>query len=76
MKRVFLLWHTHLKSDGEEDDKLIGVYESQEAAQSAIDRVGSQPGFIDHPSGFQIEPHTIGVDGWTEGFVKVTSKLE
>jgi homoserine kinase type II len=63
-------------SDGEEDDKLIGVYESQEAAQCAIDRVGSQPGFAAHPSGFHIEPHTLGVDSWTEGFVEVISKQE
>jgi hypothetical protein len=76
MKRVFLLWHTHLMSDGEEDDKLIGVYESHDAAQQAIGRVGGQPGFVQNPTGFLIEPHTLGADSWTEGFVEVITKLE
>jgi len=76
MNRVFLLWHTHTKFDGAEDNKLVGVYDSQEDAQQATDRVGGQPGFVEHPSGFHIEPYTVGVDSWTEGFVEVTQKQE
>jgi hypothetical protein len=74
MNRVFLLWHTHLRADGTEDHKLVGVYESHENAQQAIDRVGGQPGFAEHLSGFHIDPYTVGVDSWPEGFVEVTQK--
>jgi len=38
MNEAFLLWHVHELSDGEDDEKLIGVYRTEEDAQSAIEQ--------------------------------------
>jgi hypothetical protein len=69
---VFLLWHVHAFDDGEEDEKLIGVYSSREEAEAAIERVKGQPGFVDAPEGFGIDPYMVNEDHWTEGYVTVT----
>ena len=37
---VFLLWHVHETGDGQEDEKLIGVYRTRDDA-AAIQRVGA-----------------------------------
>jgi homoserine kinase type II len=54
-----------------DDEKLIGVYESQDAAQAAVERLRVQPGFRDTPEGFQIHRYEINRDHWTEGYVTV-----
>jgi hypothetical protein len=69
---VFLLWHVHELTDGEEDAKLIGVYASAEDAERAKQRVANQPGFRDLPEGFQVSRYEVGQDHWTEGYVTVT----
>ena len=70
---VFLLWHVHAFDDGEEDEKLIGVYSTREKAEAAIGRLKDQPGFVDVPEGFGIHPYVIDKDtSWTEGYVTVT----
>jgi homoserine kinase type II len=74
MDEVFLLWHVHELSDGDDDEKLIGVYRTEDEAQAAIERVGQQPGFVDHPEGFQTCPYQLNSDNWTEGFVTVYPK--
>ncbi|HEX8649481.1 MAG TPA: hypothetical protein VF708_01475 [Pyrinomonadaceae bacterium] len=52
----------------EEDEKLIGVYSTQEKAEGAIDRLRVQPDFVDVPEGFGIYPYTVDKDtDWTEG---------
>lgn len=71
MESVFLLWHTHEIPDQEDDSKLIGVYESREAAERAQERATKQPGFAEHPTGFCIDEYVVGMDHWTEGFVTV-----
>ena len=71
MDTVFLLWHTHVLADENEDIKLIGVYRSSEDAEEAQARVGSKPGFAKHPEGFLIEPFELNQDHWTEGYVVV-----
>ena len=59
---------------------MIGVYESQIAAEAAVLRLAHQPGFRDHPeirnpgtddreNGFYIDEYQIGEDHWKEGFV-------
>lgn len=81
MQTVFVLQHLHLLPDGEEDIKLIGVYSSRESALRAVDRLRLMPGFRDLPalvadlgegpgegSGFYLDPYTLDVDGWAEGF--------
>ena len=69
---VFVLWHVKELPDGEDDAKLIGVYSSQETANSAKERMLSQPGFSDVPQGFVIDRYEVDQDHWTEGFVTVT----
>jgi hypothetical protein len=68
---VFVLWHVHDLGHGDEDSKLIGIYSSQENAQAAKVRVGSQPGFVDTPEGFIIDRYRLNEDGWTEGYITV-----
>jgi hypothetical protein len=70
--QAFLLWHVHEFPDGEEDAKLIGVYSTREKAEEARQRVASQPGFLDHPEGFQVCDYLFDQDHWTEGYVTET----
>jgi hypothetical protein len=69
MDRVFVLWHVHESDNCADDEKLSGVYRTEEDAQAAIERLCTKPGFVDFPQGFQICPYTLNRDGWTEGFV-------
>ena len=69
---VFLLWHVNELLGGEEDEKLIGVYSSQETAERAKQRVLSQPGFRNVPEGFLINRYQVDQDHWTEGYITVT----
>ena len=69
---VFLLWHTHEMADGEEDDKLIGVYATEADAEAARPRMLQQPGFRELPEGFQVCRYIVGKDEWIEGFVTIT----
>jgi hypothetical protein len=67
---VFLLWHVHKLNDTDEE-KLIGVYRTEEDAKAAIQRLGKKPGFIDTPDGFQCSKYELNKDSWTEGYVEV-----
>jgi hypothetical protein len=66
---VFLLWHVHEFPQGEEDVKLLGVYSTRELAQEAHLRLASQPGFQEHPQGFQVSAYQVDKDHWTKGYV-------
>jgi homoserine kinase type II len=68
---VYLLWHTHEFDNGDSDDKLIGVYSTEESANAAIERSKDLPGFRDIPDGFKIVCYQVDEDNWTEGFVTV-----
>lgn len=74
MLQVYLLWHTHELPNGEDDDKLIGVYSSLEKAEQAQLRAATRPGFRDALEGFCIDAYDVNQDHWTEGFVTVTPK--
>ena len=69
MSQVHLLWHVRSDDEDGDDAKLIGVYSSEASAEAAIDRVKDQPGFVDHPKGFEIAAYKIDHDNWSEGFV-------
>ncbi len=71
MKTVHILWHA---CGSIEDEKLIGVYESREAAERAKERAQRLPGFVDHPSAFIMDEYEIGKDHWTGGFVRVINE--
>jgi hypothetical protein len=69
VKAVFLLWHTRKLLEGDEDSKLVGVYESQASAERAKERASRLPGFGEQPNGFEISAYEVGRDQWPEGFV-------
>lgn len=69
MDSVFLLWYLRAPDTDDEDELLIGVYSTEEEARAAIGRLKDKPGFVDAPDGFQIHPHKINRDSWTEGFI-------
>jgi hypothetical protein len=79
---VFLVQHLHVHADGDECVKIIGVYESRRAAEQAVGRLATQPGFRDYPKiidplrddeeiGFYIDEYEVGEDHWSEGYVTV-----
>jgi hypothetical protein len=70
MDNVFLLWHVHAMESGD-DEKLIGVYRSEEEAKGAIGRLTNLPGFVDCPEGFLVESYELGKDHWIEGYATV-----
>jgi hypothetical protein len=69
-KLVHLLWFVQANANGEDTELLIGIYESKSDAESAIERLRAKPGFVDFPQGFQIHQREVGLDSWTEGFVR------
>lgn len=68
MKTVFVLQHEY-EWCGRDEVKMIGVYATESEATAAVDRLRSQPGFLDWPDGFSISPYELGADNWVEGFV-------
>jgi hypothetical protein len=56
---VFLLWHICHLADGNDDEKLIGVYQTEDEARAAIGRLRDKPGFSQTPDGFQIVSYTL-----------------
>ena len=69
LESVYVLWHIHRMPNGEDDEKIIGVYASNLDARSAQARVSDKPGFIDCPEGFLIVEYKIGKDSWEEGYL-------
>lgn len=67
---VFVLFHVHELANGDEDEKLLGVYASRDQAVSRIEAVyRSLPGFCEEGGEFIVDEYRIGQDQWTEGFV-------
>ena len=80
MDSVFVLQHVHTLPGGVEDVKMIGVYRTEEAAMSAVRRLGAVPGFKEYPTvikrknveardGFFLSRYQLDTDHWREGFV-------
>lgn len=69
---VFLVEHVHEMDDGSEDVKTIGIYATRVAAEAAVTRSRSLPGFSAAKDGFHISEYTLGVDHWTSGYVTET----
>ncbi|MEO6805234.1 MAG: hypothetical protein ABI209_03710 [Edaphobacter sp.] len=68
MTEVYLLWHSHPTGSGEMNEKLIGVYQSESAAETTQKRFEKLPGFRDYREGFEIVPYEVGKDHWEEGY--------
>ena len=73
--RVYLLLHIHELAN-RDDEKLIGVYSTEEKAQEARERAKQQPGFRDFPEEFFIDPYSLDGDHWREGFVNTYPGLD
>ncbi|MBU2156924.1 MAG: hypothetical protein KJ989_20595 [Gammaproteobacteria bacterium] len=71
MKSVYILHHVHDFADGHEDQKIIGVFSSEENAEAARDLVKTQPGFSNTPEGFEIAEWQLDRAGWLEGYVSI-----
>ena len=71
MREVYLVQHVHLFEHGTEDIKVIGVYRTREAADAAIERLGTQPGFRDSKDTFCVDAYELDIDHWIEGYVTV-----
>ncbi len=63
--KAHLLWFVQ-----QDDELLIGVYETDDDPKNAIVRLKSKPDFIDFPQGFEIHSYELGKDHWTEGFIR------
>lgn len=70
--KVYVLHHTNVVNDDEEDVKLVGVYSSMAEADKAIQRKLKFPGFSETPDGFHIDEYEVDRDAWSEGFIIIT----
>jgi hypothetical protein len=61
--KVYVLQHTNVINETEEDVKLIGVYSSNSEAKKAIDRKLRFPGFCDFPDGFHMNINLMKMRG-------------
>ena len=68
MDVVYLLWHSHPTGGNENNEKLIGVYSTEDEANSARNRLSRKAGFATYPDGFEIVKYRIGEDHWAEGY--------
>lgn len=71
LSKVYVVQHVHEFPDGTEDVKFIGVYSSRVAAEAAVARAVTLPGFSESRDGFSIDEYDIDSDSWTEGFITV-----
>jgi len=69
MNSVYILWHVH-NVEGRDDEKLIGVYQSELDAKAAIERLKIKPGFRETQGGFSIDKYSLNRDSWEDGFVR------
>jgi hypothetical protein len=65
---VFILWHSHPTGGNEYNEKLIGVYATEQDALDAQGRTSLKPGFSSCMEGFLIDAYEIGKDHWIEGY--------
>jgi hypothetical protein len=72
MTTIYLVWH--FDQETPEDDvqeKLIGVYSTEERAKAAIDRLRDKPGFRDFPNRWAIHDRKLNFINWDGGYETV-----
>jgi homoserine kinase type II len=72
---VYSLWHVRTKDNGDDDEKSIGVYSTQDLAEATVERLREKEGFRDFPEGFQIFETVLDRSGWEEGFISADEAL-
>ncbi len=60
MTTVYMLQYVYHSTESPRETKIIGIYSSVEKANAAAFELQKQPGFIDHPDGFEL--YTIELD--------------
>jgi hypothetical protein len=65
-KRVYVLLHT-IQGD-ETTTKMIGVFDSEDAVNAAIQDLSTKPGFCEDPEGFEFGPYIVNMKYWGDGF--------
>ena len=72
---VFVLWHIHELHDDygtHDEEKLIGIYSTEEKAAEAIEAHKDLEGFRDYPvECFEIHEAVVNRSSWNEGFTTV-----
>lgn len=68
MKYVYIVHHTHVISEENEDIKLIGAFSSKENAIKVTEKYKQLPGFREAPKGFDIDKYQIDEEYWSEGY--------
>ena len=73
--KVYVLWHVYEQSDdfGEQDEeKLIGIYSTEEKARDAIQSHKDLEGFKDLTlECFEIHEYELDRSSWNDGFTTV-----
>ena len=68
-QQVYLLWHAHTLEDGESDEKLLGVYSTEDKANQRKASAMNLPGFKGSQGSFEVARYVVDRDEWAEGFV-------
>ncbi|MEE4235684.1 MAG: hypothetical protein V2I51_03080 [Anderseniella sp.] len=71
---VHILWHIRPFPNGNNDEKLLGVYSSEATAKEARTRLAKLPGFNSDNGRLEIANLEIDRDQWPEGFITVLDK--
>lgn len=69
MRKVYLLEHGYVDDFGCDDTKILGIFSSQQEAESAIETYLELPGFRDRKDGFRIDTYELNKKHWVDGFV-------
>jgi len=71
MTDVFIVSFDRQLPSGEDDERLLGVYSTEQKAQAALARFKAQPEFRDHSECLAAEPFTLDETSFKEGFISV-----
>ena len=73
--KLYVLWHIHALHDDygtHDEEKLIGIYSTEEKAAEAIEAHKDLEGFRDYPvECFEIHEAVVNRSSWNEGFTTV-----
>lgn len=73
---VWVVHHIHIRGEDDEDEKLIGVYSTEDLARAAVVRLSTQPGFDKQPENFRVSEFPLNWTGWEEGFVTIEPEAD
>lgn len=71
MAKVFIIYFDHQLPSGEDDERLLGVYSTEQKAEAALARFKAHSEFRDHPECLECGPFTLDDTSFKEGFISV-----